>query len=62
MFCLVEPVELSFATALTAFADCFYYRKECQQGGPCQGFFSFLFLGPVICQWLAYLGNGTVSE
>jgi len=32
MFCLVGLIELSFATAFTAFADCFYYRKEYQQG------------------------------
>ena len=62
MFCRVGPIELNFATALTAFADCFYYRKSISRGRPCQGLFFFLFLGPVICQWLAYLGNGTVSE
>ena len=57
MFCRVEPVELSFATALTAFADCFIIEKECQQGGPCQGFFS-CFSGPSYVSGLLTWGMG----
>lgn len=39
MFCRVEPVELSFATALTAFADCFIIEKSVSRVAPVRAFF-----------------------